>query len=212
MNNQKLHWDALHTQGDIAHYSDKPTDFAQEVLAVIPPNSHLLELGCGVGNDSIAFAQAGHTVVATDFSQVAVAKNKERFKDTQNLSFKVVDMSSPFDFSEKFDVVYARLSLHYFTDAITRRIIADIYKLLKPGGYLCFICKSTDDPHYGQGTEIDPDMYENKGHIRHFFSETYVRSLLADKFEIVKLDSGKETFYGSESGFVKVVAKGKSIE
>jgi len=208
VNNQKQHWNELHKKGNIDHYSDKPTDFAEEVIKIIKPSSKILELGCGVGNDSIAFAHAGHLVVATDFSQVAITKNAERFKDTAHLTFKVVDMSNPLDFSsDHFDVVYARLSLHYFTNDVTRRIFNDIYKLLKPNGFLCFVCKSTNDPLYGKGVEVEKDMYENNGHLRHFFSEDYAKSLLGKNFEIEKIESGNETFYGSESAFVKVIAK-----
>ncbi len=210
MNDQKQHWDELHNKGNIDPSSDKPTDFATEVLKYIKPASTILELGCGVGNDSHAFAHAGHAVTATDFSNVAIAKNLKRYEGVSGLAFKVADMSSSLHFATNhFDVVYARLSLHYFIDRVTRRIFNDIHQLLKPNGLLCFVCKSTEDPLYGHGIEIEKDMFENKGHARHFFSEEYTRSLLNIGFEIVHFDSGKESFYGQESAFVKVIAKAK---
>ena len=109
----------------------------------------------------------------------------------------------------EFDGVYARLSLHYFTDDVTKSIFREICRVLKPNGYLCFICKSTNDPLYGKGTEIEKDMFENNGHIRHFFSEDYAKSLLVNDFTIEKLESGDEKFYGKDSAFVKVIAKAK---
>lgn len=78
VSNQQQHWNTLHEQGDIDHYSGKPTDFAEEIIRIIPPASRILELGFGSGNDSLGFAKAGHNVPATDFSDVAIRKNTER--------------------------------------------------------------------------------------------------------------------------------------
>ena len=208
MNNQKQYWDKLHNQGNIDHFSGKPTDFAEEIIKIIPPLSKILELGCGAGNDSIAFAQAGNTVLATDFSNVAIKKNSERFKGIPNLTFEVLDISDPMSFNDnKFDVVYARLSLHYFTDKITKKIFNEMHRVLRPNGYLCFMCKSTNDPLYGKGIEVEKDMFENNGHVRHFFSEDYAKLLLTDRFKIQKIESGNEKFYGNDSAFVKVIAQ-----
>lgn len=46
------------------------------------------------------------------------------------------------------------------------------------GGRLAFICKTTNDQFYGKGTHLEEDMFDNEGHIRHFFSEDYTRSSL----------------------------------
>jgi len=204
MNEQKKMWNNAHQQGDIAQHSKKHTDFAEEVLGIIKPKSKILELGCGTGNDSYAFAVNGHEVIATDFSQAAIDQDSERFKGVPGLNFQVMDISEPFKFNDnEFDAVYARLSLHYFTSETTRRVFGEIRRVLKPNGQLFFICKSTDDPLYGKGNQIEADMFELDGHVRHFFSEDYARSLLSDGFKIDKLESGTEKFYGYESAFVK---------
>ena len=208
MHDQKKLWNKAHEQESIHHYSTQPTSFFEEVNKIIPPASRILELGCGVGNDSIGFAEARHTLIATDLSEVAIDKNKERFKNILNLNFETLDMSESLRFhNNEFDVVYARLSLHYFTDEVTRKIFSEIHRVLKPNGYLCFICKSTNDPLYGKGTEIEKDMFEHNGHIRHFFSEEYAKSLLENKFKIEKIESGDEKFYGNNSAFVKSISR-----
>jgi len=208
MHDQKKLWNNAHSKDSIHHYSSQQTSFFVEVESVLSSNSRILELGCGVGNDSIAFSNAGHEIIATDLSEVAIEKNRDRFKDSPHIKFKILDMNDPFPFEHgEFDVVYARLSLHYFTDVTTRKIFSEIYRVLKPGGYLCFICKSTSDPLYGKGTEIERDMYNHEGHIRHFFSEEYVRSLMDGGFEIDKMESGEEMFYGNDSAYVKVIAR-----
>jgi SAM-dependent methyltransferase len=208
MNDQRQHWDQLHNQGGVNHHLDKPNSFAQEVLTLLDKPSNVLELGCGVGNDSIAFAKAGHTILATDFSEVAITTNTEFFKDESKLFFEVLDMNSPIKLEKNsFDAIYARLSLHYFSDQRTKAIFQELHGILKPNGLLCFICKSTNDSLYGKGKAVEKDMFEYNGHIRHFFSEEYAKECLGNKFSIEKIESGTDNFYERESGFVKVIAR-----
>lgn len=209
MTDQQAIWNKAHTAGGLDHYANIPTSFAKEVQEIIPPNTYILELGCGAGNDAIFFAEQGHKILSTDFSEVAIEKNKKIYNN-KNLTFSVMDCSKLMDFLEQtFDIIYTRLSLHYFTDAVTKNIFAELPRILKPLGYLCFLCKSINDPLYGKGQEIEKDMFNNNGRIRHFFSEEYTKEYLGDMFSIVKLESGQEKFYGEPSAFVKVIAQKK---
>lgn len=206
MNDQKQLWDELHKKGSVDHASDEPTSFAKEVQNIIPPRSTILELGCGVANDSYYFAKMGNKVLATDFSDVAIEHNKKHFH-ADNLGFEILDMNKPFPFkSETFDVVYARLSLHYFTDTITKEIFKEIHRILKKGGLFCFICKSTKDPLCGEGKKIEKDVYEFDSHRRHFFSIEYTKECLRDMFEMKELAESKGFFYDSASVIIKVFA------
>jgi len=208
MNDQKKLWDEYHVVGNIRKYSTKATDFAREVMEAIPSNSKILELGCGAGNDSIAFVNNGHSVIASDFSEVVVSQNSEIYNENKDIKFTVIDMSEGINFPENsFDVVYARLSLHYFSDDITRMIFKDINKVLKKGGYFCFMCKSVYDSIYGEGEMIEQDMFVRKGHVRHFFSETYINELLDNKYEIQMLKSESDKLYERYSSYIKVIAK-----
>lgn len=208
MKSQVEHWNTVHSKGSIDHYSDKPTRFAEEVLQLISPSSSILELGCGAGNDSIAFVRNGHSVLATDFSDVAVQKCTQRFTNTPNLSFETLDISHPINHSDNsFDLVYARLSLHYFTDQKTHAAFNEIHRVVNPGGYLCFMCKSTEDSLYGLGEEIEKDMFEYKGHVRHFFSKEYAIKLIGNRFTPLIIKTGNEVFYDKNSSYIKVIAK-----
>ncbi len=210
MNDQKQHWNKKHLQGDVDHYVEEKSNFANEVLKIIKPQSKILELGCGVGNDAALFAKAGYKVTATDFSEIAIKKNQSRYKNIQNLTFEILDLNYPLRFVDKeFNVVYAMLSLHYFTDEKTKKIFKEIFRILKQDGLLCFVCKSTNDHLFGKGFELEKDMFENEGHIRHFFSRGYVKDCLDGKFEILKLEEGEEKFYSIKAAFIKVIAKVK---
>ena len=212
MKDQLLHWNHAHSEQWLHKHSSKKTAFAEETNKQIPASSTILELGCGEGNDSIYFAEQGHTILATDFSDVAIEQDKQRWAHS-NLTFKVQDISQPLQFdSAFFDVVYARLSLHYFTDKTTRRIFHEIDRILKPSGILCFMCKSTDDQIYGKGDKIESDMYEFNGHIRHFFSRDYALVLLRESgLSPEHIETGEEMIYDRQSAFIKVVARKPAI-
>jgi ubiquinone/menaquinone biosynthesis C-methylase UbiE len=208
MKDQHQLWNNAHTKQWLHAHSQKQTAFAEEVNNTIPADSSILELGCGEGNDSAYFAQKGHKVLATDFSDVVIAQNQERWPNP-NLQFTVHDTSTSLEYPDNsFDVAYARLSLHYFPDQDTRRIFAEIARVLKPGGYLCFMCKEVHDPIYGRGAEIEPHMFELEGHVRHFFSEVYTRELLAGAGLVEEaLVTGQEQIYDRISAFIKVIAR-----
>jgi len=210
-NDQKNHWNTLHIAGKADFYLElkEATNFGLEMQHIIPAKAKILELGCGAGNDAFFFAKKGHTVLATDFSEIAIEKNKTRIQN-ENLTFQVLDINQPMPFADKtFEAVYARLSLHYFTAEHTKNIFKEIHRVLKPNGYLCFLCKSTNDPLFGKGEEIEKDMFELDGHIRHFFSDEFVKLCLDGNFELVKQERGEEKFYSRPSAFIKVVALNK---
>lgn len=208
MKDQLAHWNNAHAEQWLHKHSAEKTAYAEEINDQIPANSTILELGCGEGNDSIYFAEQGHMILATDFSDVAIGQNSKRWTHP-NLTFKVQDIGQHFQFDDaSFDVVYARLSLHYFTDETTKNIFREIARVLRPDGMLCFMCKSTDDHIYGQGEKIENDMYERDGHVRHFFSRKYVLELLDEvKLREESIQTGEEMIYDRQSAFIKVVAR-----
>ena len=166
-----------------------------------------MELGCGVGRDGIFFAQQGHHVLATDASDVVIEQDQERFSDS-SVSFEVMDMREPFPYpAESFDVVYANLSLHYYTHEETRRIVERVAEVLKLGGVFAFSCKSVDNTVLGNGEEVEKDVFVSEtGHARHLFSEPYTRLLLNGLFQIDYLHIGDEDYNGTESNILQCVA------
>jgi hypothetical protein len=70
------------------------------------------------------------------------------------------------------------------------------------------MCKSVDDLIYGQGIELEKDMYELNGHVRHFFSEDYAKQLLTEaSFDITSIIKGEEKIYDRQSAYIQVEAK-----
>jgi SAM-dependent methyltransferase len=108
---------------------------------------------------------------------------------------------------ERFGGVYSHLALHYFRDEVTRRIFGEIERVLRPGGLLVFSVKSTEDPYYSDGEQLDEHIFSRKGHIRHFFDEGYVKDLL-DGWIIESTSSYRGRYACSEqSAFIRAVAR-----
>lgn len=152
----------------------------------------VLELGCGQGKDSIYFATSGCSVEGVDFAANAIDHATATAKDLGiAATFTCLDISDPLPYaSEDFDGVFSYLSLHYFGWHETEQILREIQRVLTPGGTLAFCVRSPSDPLYGEGTRLEHNMYCRKGHVRHFFTERDVSTLLSD-WVVVELGERK---------------------
>ena len=209
MTGQAQHWDGLHGASDAGPRTDSPSTLAKEAARSLHGRAKVLELACGAGADAAHFAAEGHEVLALDFSAVAIRRASRHYADF-GVDFRVTDFSRPLDLpSESFDLVYSRLSLHYFTDEATRALIAELVRVLLRNGRLVVLCRSVADPLWGKGVEVEADMFRLDDHVRHFFSVEYLRELLADGFAQAEVNAFAGTAYGHESAFVKAVARRK---
>jgi SAM-dependent methyltransferase len=117
---QKDLWDKKHSEGLHESFRDAASTLANLIVPYLRPRSNILDLGCGVGRDSVFFAARGHNVIATDLSPVVIAQNKRHFAG-HAVEFTTFDMQKPLPYpDEKFDLVFSNLSLHYYIDQVTR--------------------------------------------------------------------------------------------
>ncbi len=97
----------------------------------------ILDIGCGNGIASYAFASLGHDVFALDpdpSDDVGLGATKRLQKDLKSGSISVYKgfaETLPFD-DNFFDVAYCRQALHHFTDL--RRGVSEAFRVLKPNG------------------------------------------------------------------------------
>jgi ubiquinone/menaquinone biosynthesis C-methylase UbiE len=102
--------------------------------AVILQGKHLLEVGCGMGYDSLELLKRGVRVTATDLTPNAVALTRRHFQ-IEGVQAEDVRTANALDlpFSEDtFDAVWANGVLHATGD--TARAVREAYRVLKPGG------------------------------------------------------------------------------
>jgi ubiquinone/menaquinone biosynthesis C-methylase UbiE len=97
----------------------------------------LLDLGCGAGENSVYFALRGAECVASDYSpgmvDVALKLASANGVKITGRVINAMDIDYP---DNTFDIVYAANLLHHIPDP--KVTIAEIHRVLKPGGKMCF--------------------------------------------------------------------------
>jgi ubiquinone/menaquinone biosynthesis C-methylase UbiE len=102
--------------------------------AAILKGKHLLEIGCGMGFDSLEFLKRGVRVTATDLTPNAVELTQQHFriKGVQAEDIHTANaLDLPFD-DNTFDAVWANGVLHATGD--TEKAIQEARRVLKSGG------------------------------------------------------------------------------
>lgn len=200
-------WDGLHTFYSQQDWIDKPNIFADQVLEYFPKSGRLLSLGDGQGQDSRYFAQKGFEVMATDLADKALETSLQRAKEEQiaNLVIQKLDLQETFSFEdETFDIVYAHLSLHYFSTPKTEQIFGEIWRVLKEGGIFAAFVNSVNDPEFNTGTRIEQEFFEIEGMTKRFFS-VFSMEHFTKGFQVVLLDDKGETYKDSAKGIHNLV-------
>lgn len=135
--------------------------------------SPVIDLGCGSGNDTLYLIEKGKKVVPCDYSQNAIQNIKKNFPEIERT--ECFDMSKGLPFEDNFtSIIICDLSLHYFTEKVTIKILEEIKRVLKTDGILLFRVNSVRDFNHGagEGKEIEPHLYETKdGRYKRFFDE-----------------------------------------
>lgn len=202
-------WDAFYTSQTLSAESVRPSSLAREAGTLTDPHASILELGCGIGADSAYFASEGHRVVGTDASRVALRRAQSTWQG-ENLTFRRHTLPATLPFADQsFDLVYARLSLHYFYHDATSSIFRECARLIRPGGQFVFSCRSTRDPLYGEGIRIGNAIYEHNGHVRHFFSVDYAEGLLQShaRLDVQAIQERALTLYEAPSVVIEAFAR-----
>jgi SAM-dependent methyltransferase len=92
----------------------------------------VLDLGCGTGVFTAAFARAGAAVVGAEVASGAVMRARARYPE---LDFRLVPIDGPLPFEDgAFDVVWASEVIEHVAD--TGRWLSEVRRVLAPAGKL----------------------------------------------------------------------------
>lgn len=160
-----------------------------------PGSGRIVDLGCGLGHNARTLHAAGFDVLACDLSEQALQRLRREEPEIDTLR---LDMADGLPFKDgTLQAVIADLSLHYFTEEVTRRIIAEIRRVLQPGGLLLCRVNAVDerDSRRDSVSADDPYLYESEGITRRFFDESEIMKYFLNEqwaeLECREYDSGR---------------------
>ncbi|MGE2816127.1 class I SAM-dependent methyltransferase [Mycobacterium heidelbergense] len=180
---QRQHWDDTYRThpGMYGSAPSAPAVHAAQAFRAAGAK-RVLELAAGHGRDALYFARQGFTVLATDFSGVALDQI-QRAAQAQGLATTVSTIVHdlrerlPLD-DETVDAVFAHMALCMALS--TKEIHAavnEVRRVLRPGGQFVYTVRHTDDAHYGAGNPLGNEIFEHGGFAVHFFSRELVDRL-----------------------------------
>jgi SAM-dependent methyltransferase len=104
-----------------------------EWLQHLPAGARLLDLGCGGGQDAGDLDRRGYCVVGLDRTSALLSAGRRRYRSLPLVSADLRDL--PFQ-AMSFDGLWAAASLMHLPKPVARRILADLCRLVRPGGLL----------------------------------------------------------------------------
>ena len=162
-----------------------PSVSAIKALKVFKENkiTKILELGSGLGRDTVFFAKNSIKVVALDYSPCAVKviNNKaKQLKLEKFITANVFDVRKKLNFNDEiFEGCYSHML--YCMALINRDIIKlnnEICRVIKSKGINIYTVRNIEDGDFKNGVYEGEDLYCNDGFIVHFFSKNKINSLL----------------------------------
>ena len=148
-NQQQQVWEQEHiTQKSFATmHTLKPSNvipqfasFLQQNGVAPGKNSHILDIGCGKGRNSMYFASLGYRVTGTDFSEKALSDARTRSAQYSGLiEYELVDLSQEWPYNRNtFDAIIDANSTVFIPTEGRMVAIQEAYRVLKPGGLYFF--------------------------------------------------------------------------
>lgn len=137
---EKIPWATLQTNKYLAEYLEQ---HIAEGKAVV--------IGCGLGDDAVALAEAGFDVTAIDVSQSAIKWCKERFDHT-DVDFRVQDIFElPEGMLGQYDFIFESRTIQSLSLEFRNKIIGAISSLMAPNSKALIIAdgKNDDEKHEG---------------------------------------------------------------
>ena len=196
LDKQSQHWEA--------NFSSKPGMFGFEPsIAAVKSlkffkGKNIVELGAGLGRDTIFFAQNSVYVEALDYSKKAIEIIEKKSKESNLTNFiktKILDIRKKLPYQNgTMDACFSHmLYCMALSNSDLENLNKEVLRILKPGGINIYTVRNTEDGDYKNGNHIGEDLYENDGFIVHFFSKNKINNL-SKGFEILdieKFDEGK---------------------
>jgi len=169
--------------------------------------SKIIELGAGLGRDSIYFAKNFIFVEALDYSKTSIESITDK-----SIKLNLTNLIKPkfFDVRKKLpyedNSIEACFSHMLYCMALSNydleNLNNEICRVLKPGAINIYTVRHTEDGDYKNGIYRGKDLYENDGFIVHFFSKEKINQF-SNGFEILDIEKFEEEKFPRKLFIVK---------
>tara|TARA_B100001123_G_scaffold348703_1_gene398289 strand:+ start:597 stop:1262 length:666 start_codon:yes stop_codon:yes gene_type:complete len=212
LDQQSQHWE-VNFSSKPEMFGLKPSVAAVKSIELFKQKNikNIVELGAGLGRDTIFFAKNSIKVDALDYSPSAIKNINQKTKknNLSNLvSAKVFDIRKKLPFSD--NTIEAFFSHMLYCMALSTKELEnlnkEIYRVLKPEGINIYTVRHTEDGDYKKGIHRGEDLYENDGFIVHFFSEKKIKNL-SNGFDILEIEKFEEGLFPRKLFKVTLVKK-----
>ncbi len=176
----------------------EPSFSAKKALKIFKEKKihKIIEIGAGLGRDSLFFAKNSIHTTALDYSTSGIKIINQKIKKNNlynYISTKLFDVRKKFPFEDNsIEACYSHmLYCMALTTSDLKTLNNEIQRILKPGGINIYTVRHTSDGDFKNGYHIGEDLYENDGFIVHYFSEDKINSLL-NGFKNISIEKFEE--------------------
>jgi 2-polyprenyl-3-methyl-5-hydroxy-6-metoxy-1,4-benzoquinol methylase len=129
------YWGIEWAKADGTSKWERPETEVMDFARTLPPKAHVLDLGAGVGRHALALAREGFQVAALDAAPEGIAE-VTRIAAAEGLTVDArVGLMTDLPFDDgAFDHVLSWNVIYHGDETIVRASIAEIARVLKPGG------------------------------------------------------------------------------
>lgn len=199
-------WENLHSQNRF-----RPKYPAEAIVQFVFRNfdrdksNKILDLGCGAGRHVYFMASENIDAYGIDISKNGIDYTKKILENSGlNANVRVASVDNIPYKDNYFDGIVSYGVLYYCNMNEIKKSVAEIRRVLKPGGKALLVVRNTKDYRYGNGKEIEKNTFiineencskcafnENGMHM-HFFDLNEVKELFK-QFSKVAIDEIIET-------------------
>tara|TARA_X000001036_G_scaffold19295_1_gene16215 strand:- start:1484 stop:2140 length:657 start_codon:yes stop_codon:yes gene_type:complete len=207
LDQQSQHWE-LSFSNKPKMFGSAPSLAAEKALKIFKKENikNIVELGPGLGRDTIFFAKNSIFVNALDYSSSAVRIINDKAKKlnlSKFISAKKFDVRQklPFNNSSVKGFFSHMLYCMALTNSDLQNLNNEIYRVLAPQGLNIYTVRHTDDGDYKNGIYRGEELYENDGFIVHYFSKEKIEEL-SKGFENLSIEKFEEGSFPRKLFFV----------
>ena len=153
----------------------------------------ILDLGCGAGRHTVFLAREGFETCGFDIAETGLAQTRE-WLEREGLSadLKRGDIERIPWPDNSFDAVMSIYVIYHKPLAGMERAVAEIFRVLRPGGLALISLQSRRGYRYGAGKEIEPNSFipgvGADGEIVHHYSDLSEIQRLFARFLVRKVE------------------------